>query len=234
MSDKNGHKPDSPDARKRAIASVVIVEDHPLFSDALSITLQITAGIGQIHTSDSIASCVELLQGGLRPDLIFLDLNLPDAAGLDGLLRVRAAAGNAAIVIVSSLSNPTIVASALEHGAVGFVPKHSPRHTFQAALTAVAEGRVFIPEGLVLPEPGSTRPVTSVADKLQTLTAQQSRILTLLSEGKLNKQIAHELSIAESTVKAHVTVIMRKLEVQTRTQAVLSLQSAKFDSLASD
>lgn len=215
----------------RPIASVLIVEDHPLFSDALSITLQIVGGISSVRTTSSIADCLRQLAVGPQPDAVFLDLNLPDADGLDGLLKVRKAAPQAALLIVSSLTSPAIVNAAIEFGASGYVPKHSQRQVFQDALARIGRGEIYLPDGFVASDPGA-KPMALTRDRLESLTAQQSKILSLISEGKLNKQIAHELDIAESTVKAHVTVIMRKLGVQNRTQAVLAAQAARFDSLA--
>lgn len=216
----------------RPIASVLIVEDHPLFCDALSITLQIVGGISSVRTTSSIGECLRQLAAGPQPDAVFLDLNLPDAEGLDGLLKVRKAAPDAALLIVSSLTSPAIMNAAIEFGASGYVPKHSQRQVFQDALARIARGEIFLPEGFTPADPTAVKPLALTRDKLESLTTQQSRILALISEGKLNKQIAHDLDIAESTVKAHVTVIMRKLGVQTRTQAVLSAQAARFDSLA--
>lgn len=222
--------PSQPPSSPRAIASVLIVEDHPLFSDALSITLQIVGGISSVRTTSSIAECLRQLALGPQPDAVFLDLNLPDADGLDGLLKVRKAAPDAALLIVSSLTSPAIVNAAIEFGASGYVPKHSQRQVFQDALACIARGEVYLPQSFAMSE--VAKPLSLTRDRLESLTGQQSRILALISEGKLNKQIAHELDIAESTVKAHVTVIMRKLGVQTRTQAVLAAQAARFDSLA--
>lgn len=217
----------------RQIASVLIVEDHPLFCDALAITLQLTGGVTNIRTSSSIEDCLDQLDRGDPPDAILLDLNLPDADGLDGLIRVRKAAPEAALLIVSSLTSPNIVAAALEFGASGYVPKHSQRQIFQDALARLSRGEIYLPDGFRLPQPGdSAGPLGATREKLESLTAQQARILSLLTEGKLNKQIAYELDLAEFTVKAHVTVIMRKLGVQTRTQAVLAAQAARFDSIA--
>lgn len=213
----------------RTIASVLIVEDHPLFCDALSITLQIVGGISSVRTTSSIGDCLRQLAIGPQPDAVFLDLNLPDADGLDGLLKVRKAAPDAVMLIVSSLTSPAIVNAAIDFGASGYVPKHSQRQVFQDALARIARGEIYLPEGFVAPD--GPRPLAQTRDRLESLTRQQSRILSLISEGKLNKQIAHDLDIAESTVKAHVTVIMRKLGVQTRTQAVLAAQAARFDSL---
>lgn len=216
----------------RPIASVLIVEDHPLFCDALSITLQIVGGISSVRTTSSIADCLRQLALGPQPDAVFLDLNLPDADGLDGLLKVRKAAPEAALLIVSSLTSPAIVNAAIDFGASGYVPKHSQRQVFQDALARIAAGGIYLPEGFAAADPAAAKPLALTRERLESLTGQQSRILSLMSEGKLNKQIAHELDIAESTVKAHVTVIMRKLGVQNRTQAVLAAQAARFDSLA--
>lgn len=213
----------------RRIASALIVEDHPLFCDALAITLQMLGGFTSLRTATSIEACVEELRRGPAPDVVLLDLNLPDADGLDGLMRVRRAAGEAAVLIVSSLTDPAIVSAALELGAAGYVPKHSQRHVFQTALQHVAEGRVYLPEGFMPAAAPARRAERQAIDRLAELTPQQARILGYLCDGLLNKQIAYELSIAEATVKAHVTVIMRKLDVQSRTQAVLVAQAARFD-----
>lgn len=216
----------------RRIASVLIVEDHPLFCDALSIILQIVGGITSVRTTNSIGECLDRLAEGPLPDAVLLDLNLPDTDGLEGLLKIRKAAPEVGVLIVSSLTSPSIVSAALEFGASGYVPKHSQRQVFQQALERISQGEIYLPEGFVLNDSVPARQLTPTRQRLESLTPQQARILALVSEGMLNKQIAHELSIAESTVKAHVTVIMRKLGVQTRTQAVLTAQTAKFDSLA--
>ena len=161
---------------------------------------------------------------------VVLHGGLPQGAGID--MTVRKAAPEAALLIVSSLTSPAIVSAAIEFGASGYVPKHSQRQVFQDALACLARGEVYLPQGFAAADPAAARPMALTRDRLDSLTGQQSRILALISEGKLNKQIAHDLDIAESTVKAHVTVIMRKLGVQTRTQAVLAAQAARFDSLA--
>jgi DNA-binding NarL/FixJ family response regulator len=214
----------------RRIAEAMIVEDHPLFCDALSITLQMVAGVTGVRTADSLATALAHLQGGLRPDIILLDLNLPDVDGLDGLMRVSKAAQGAPVLIVSSITDPRTIAAALRAGAAGYVPKHSQRQVFQEAFRTVAAGGVYLPEGFVLPEGAEGE--DGALGRLSSLTAQQARILSLICDGKLNKQIAWELSIAETTVKAHVTAIMRKLGVQSRTQAVLIAQQARFDTLS--
>ncbi|WP_372802047.1 response regulator [Paracoccus seriniphilus] len=227
----NHGKQDLPaSALPRRVESVLIVEDHPLFCDALTIILQIVGGISSVRTTDTIENCLAILAREPAPDVIFLDLSLPDADGMDGLMQIRKAVPTAAILIVSSLHSPSTVQTAMAMGAAGFVPKHSKRQVFQDALAAIARGETYLPEGFVMPDnPAQTH--AQACNKLGTLTPQQTRILALISEGMMNKQIAHECQITESTVKAHVTVIMRKLGVQSRTQAVLAAQSVRFDNL---
>lgn len=206
--------------------TVLIVDDHPLFCDALSMTLQTVVRIGDVHTADCLEKALELLAGGVRPDAVMLDLNLPDVDGLDGLLRLKAAA-NAPIIVVSSLADNRVVSQVIRAGAAGYVPKHSQRDVFRTAFEALHRGETFLPEGCVLME-AEAEDTDDAVSRLATLTNQQARILQLICEGKLNKQIAYDLSIAETTVKAHVTAIMRKLGVQSRTQAVLIAKQASF------
>ncbi|WP_170464365.1 response regulator [Ruegeria arenilitoris] len=212
---------------------VLIVDDHPLFCDALSMTLQSVAQIGEIHTADRLGRAIDLMVDGLRPDAVMLDLNLPDVDGLEGLARVKAAT-DAPVIVVSSISDNRVISQVIQAGASGYVPKHSQRDVFRTAFEAVHAGTVFVPEGYVLTEGDADTEQSDAVNRLATLTTQQSRILQLICEGKLNKQIAYDLSIAETTVKAHVTAIMRKLGVQSRTQAVLLANKASLNSVLQD
>ena len=213
--------------------SAIIIDDHPLFCDALSMTLRHTVGIADVKTAGTLDEALELLTRGARPDVIVLDLNLPDVHGLDGLVRLRIAAGAIPVVVVSSMTDARVIASALRSGAQGFVPKHSQREVFREAFEAIAAGRTYTPAGYVAVREGTVPRSESeeALRRLALLTPQQARILQLLCEGKLNKQIAFDLTIAETTVKAHVTAIMRKLGVQSRTQAVLLAQHTNFASV---
>lgn len=204
----------------------LVIDDHPLFCDALELTLRSVANFEKVVTADSLECAIGRLTDNEPPSLILLDLNLPDVDGLDGLMWLKRAAESTPVIIVSSMTDNSIIANSIVAGAQGFVPKHSHRSVFLDAIQTIAEGGVYKPAGYV--EGNGAENNEDHLSRLSSLTNQQARILDLICEGKLNKQIAFDLSIAETTVKAHVTAIMRKLGVQSRTQAVLVAQEAKY------
>ena len=193
------------DAASRAFSRALIVDDHPLFCDALALTLRSIAGVAEVDCASSLGMALERIARGPRPDVVLLDLDLPDVDGLDGLLRLRAAEPGLPVLVVSSMTEPRLIGAALE---------------------ALGRGERWVPDGVAAIADATSDAVA----RLSQLTRQQAKILELLCQGRLNKQIAWELSIAETTVKAHVTAIMRKLGVQSRTQAVLLAQEARFAS----
>ncbi|MFN3263020.1 MAG: response regulator [Pikeienuella sp.] len=218
--------------RPATLRSALVIDDHPLFCEALTMTLQAGVGVSDIVTAERLSEALALLEAGPEPDVILLDLNLPDVNGLDGLIRLKRAAPGAPVLVVSSMADDGIVSLAIRAGAAGFVPKHSRTERFRDALNAVAAGEIYLPETCA--HLGKDQPRADAADavdRLSALTLQQARILELVCAGKLNKQIAYELSIAETTVKAHMTAILRKLGVQSRTQAVLLASCANFTEL---
>jgi len=220
------------DSHERIFHSALIVDDHPLFCDALSMTLGAVANIRDIQTAANLTDALSLIGTGFSPDLVVLDLNLPDVDGLDGLIRMRNTA-SVPVVVVSSMADNRVITSTIKAGASVFVPKHSKLEIFAAAIKSIRQGHIFVPDGFVLLDDGQlgTPMQSDILARLATLTNQQARILQLICEGKLNKQIAYDLTIAETTVKAHVTAIMRKLGVQSRTQAVLLAKEASFSSV---
>ena len=205
----------------------LVIDDHPLFCDALELTLRSFDDFSDVRAVDSLTNAIAMLENGSAPSLILLDLNLPDVSGLDGLIRLKRYVRKTPVIIVSSMTEDAIIKGALSAGASGFVPKHSPRAVFRDAIGCIAGGGIFTPSGFIETAEGDDDQ-NVVLKRLSSLTNQQARILELICEGKLNKQIAYDLSIAEATVKAHVTAIMRKLNVQSRTQAAIVVQDARF------
>ncbi|MEM9060984.1 MAG: response regulator transcription factor [Pseudomonadota bacterium] len=211
----------------------LVIDDHPLFCDALSMTLRSFRDDTQVATANSLEQGLSVIDEGISPDIVLLDLNLPDVDGVDGLLRLRRRLNDTPIVVLSSYDDDAVVTRVLKAGAVGFVSKKSGGSELEAALRKIWDGETCVPKGYrpVANGHASEAPSEDGVAKMDLLTPQQRRILMLVSEGRLNKQIAGDLSIAETTVKAHITVILRKLGVQSRTQAALIAQKAQMGSL---
>lgn len=163
----------------------------------------------------------ETLAAVSRPpaDLLMLDLRMPGMDGLAGLARIRAEHPAIPVMVVSALDDPATVRNVAALGAAGFLSKSAPLAVIAQAIAAVLAGELWLPE-----------PAAAAASDVARLTPQQLRVLTLLAEGRLNKQIAHEMNITEATVKAHVTAILQKLGVRTRLQAVIAARQLGLSS----
>ncbi len=194
----------------------LIVDDHPLFREALNSVIHREWPDAEIREADSIEAAEALLGGGLVVDLALLDLSMPDARGFDGLLRIRTGFPRLPIVVVSGMEDGRIVREALSYGVAGFIPKSVRREELGRAIGEVMAGNVYVPEGIPPAAPDAADDKPDLPAKLKTLTPQQIRVLKMLRQGLLNKQIAFELAVGETTVKAHVSEILRKLGVYSR------------------
>lgn len=206
--------------------TIIIADDHPLVREALGQALrQAMTGVAIIGASD-LDEARAALDGRESVDLLILDLDMPGMDGFSGLASVRASHPAVPVAIVSSTREPALMRRAIEFGAAAFVPKSAALDTVASALQAVLDGEVWLP-----PEAsGEDEDLPNdFARRIADLTPQQLRVLTLLRQGKLNKQIAHELSVGEATVKAHVTAILKKLGVRSRTQAVIAARHFSID-----
>lgn len=207
-----------------AAYEILIADDHPLFRSALQQALSMGLG-GEAHLVE-VASIAELetrLNDKRDWDLVLLDLNMPGAYGFSGLVLLRGQYPQIPVVMVSAQEEALVVQRAREFGASGFIPKSSSLETIQEAVRAVLDGDTWWPN--LGEEPATVSDEAREASAgLASLTPQQFRVLTMVCEGLLNKQIAYQLNVSEATVKAHVTAIFRKLGVRTRTQAALLLQ----------
>jgi DNA-binding NarL/FixJ family response regulator len=200
---------------------LIIADDHPLFRGALREAMSRMAAITTIEEAGSFQELTQLLEGdGDRDvDLVLLDLAMPGVSGFSGLIYLRAQYPAIPVVIVSASDDPDTVRRAMDFGAAGFIPKRFGVDTLNEAITQVISGEVWFPADVVN---GAADPeTTQLRDRMMTLTPQQVRVLMMLSEGLLNKQIAYELSVSEATIKAHVSAILQKLGVESRTQAVI-------------
>ena len=199
----------------------VIADDHPLFRGALR---EAVTGLFQhveIGEAGSFEDVAKLLESGGEVDLILLDLNMPGVRGFSGLMYLRAQYPSVPIVVVSANDDPTVIRRCMDLGTSGFIPKTLGIEEMRAAIKRVLEGGVWTPSDVDLSTGADTETANLMA-RLASLTPQQVRVLMMLSEGLLNKQIAYELGVSEATVKAHVSAILQKLGVESRTQAVIA------------
>lgn len=201
---------------------IIIVDDHPLFRGALSQALTVTLDTFAVSEAGSLDELTQLLAADPVVDIVLLDLAMPGVQGLSGLLYLRAQHPDIPVVIVSASDDPRIIRRAMEFGAAGFVPKSQPVEHIREAVNTVLEGGLWTPKDIE-PGPDSDEETGRLVARLSTLTPQQVRVLMMLGEGLLNKQIAYRLSVSEATVKAHVSAILQKLGVDSRTQAVIAI-----------
>jgi DNA-binding NarL/FixJ family response regulator len=200
---------------------LVIADDHPLFRDALRQAVASVVASARIDEAGSFDDLTAMLEQDSDVDLILLDLTMPGISGFSGLIYLRAQYPAIPVVVVSASDDVGTIRRSLDFGASGFIPKRFGVETLRDAITRVMGGDVFVPPDTDLS--AATDPdMTKLRDRLVTLTPQQVRVLMMLSEGLLNKQIAYELGVSEATIKAHVSAILQKLGVESRTQAVIA------------
>jgi DNA-binding NarL/FixJ family response regulator len=200
---------------------LVIADDHPLFRGALrEAVCSLFKGV-DIAEAGSFDEISKLLERGGEIDLILLDLAMPGVRGFSGLMYLRAQYPSVPVVIVSANDDPAVIRRCMDFGASGFIPKTLGTEPIRDAIASVLKGGVWTPPDIDLNTATDVEAAALMA-KLIALTPQQVRVLMMLSEGLLNKQIAFELGVSEATVKAHVSAILQKLGVESRTQAVIA------------
>jgi DNA-binding NarL/FixJ family response regulator len=200
---------------------ILIADDHPLFRDALRRTVAQILPEARLLEADSVDSLSELAAAHPAAELLLLDLNMPGAHGFSALVHLRAAFPTLPILIVSAREDPALMRRALGHGASGFIPKSAEAGQIAEAIHAVLDGDTWLPPGTGNGTLSLDPEEEALAARIAELTPQQYRVLTMVCNGLLNKQIAYELDVSEATVKAHMTAVLRKLGAHSRTQAVL-------------
>lgn len=200
---------------------LIVADDHPLFRDALRQAVATVVASARVDEAGSFEELTALLDRESDVDLILLDLSMPGISGFSGLIYLRAQFPAIPVVIVSASDDAGTIRRSMDFGASGFIPKRFGVEALREAIGKVMKGDVWVPADVDLA--AAVDPdMTKLRDRLVTLTPQQVRVLMMLSEGLLNKQIAYELSVSEATIKAHVSAILQKLGVESRTQAVIA------------
>ncbi len=213
---------------------VLIADDHPLFRDALRRAVLRAVPDATLHEADSVASIQGLVDAHPDADLLLLDLHMPGARGFSTLVHIRGQHPGLPIIVVSAHEENLVMRRAIAHGASGYIPKSVSVDTIVGAVQSVLDGDVWLPDTAGTVEAALPPGEAAIAARIAELTPQQFRVLSMIAEGLLNKQIAYELNVSEATVKAHMTAIMRKLGVGNRTQVALLANHLAVDQDAVD
>jgi DNA-binding NarL/FixJ family response regulator len=198
-----------------AASRIVIADDHPLVRGALRQAVE-----GAAPGCD-LTELTKELDANPDADLVMLDLSMPGVRGFSGLMYLRAQHPGVPVVVVSANEDRGVMRRCIDFGASGFIPKTTPIDSMRSAIRNILAGETWTPPDVVLDGPVD-KETADIVRRLSSLTPQQVRVLMMLSEGLLNKQIAYELTVSEATVKAHVSAILQKLGVESRTQAVIA------------
>lgn len=201
--------------------TLLIADDHPLYRDALRGALTLSFSDLSLLEAADLMQTVALLEEHKDIDLLLLDLHMPGSGDLFGLIHIRKLFPELPVAVVSGLEEPTIITKVINLGALGFVPKTTGAAQIAQAVTSMLEGDIWLPQGYASDEVELDNEFAELADKVASLTPAQYKVLCYMRDGLLNKQIAYNLDIATATVKAHVTAIFKKLQINNRTQAVL-------------
>ncbi len=210
--------------------SALVIDDHPLYCDALASMMETVFNMRRVRKAASLGDAMQLLRSRFSPDLVMLDLNLPDVSGLSGFMKIKDKAPDVPVVVISAFTSDEVVQSVISAGAAGFIPKDAARETLREAMMDIWDGKIYLPAGYKAPAKQSEADpaIGDISRKIAGLSQQQARILSLICKGKPNKLIAFEMQLAEATVKAHITALLRRLGVQNRTQAALLVREVSI------
>jgi len=205
---------------------IILADDHPLFRQALTITLKANFSNAEIFEAQTIPELEQHLAQEPGADLLLLDLDIPGAQGFNSLINVRRSYPELGVVIISGYEDKETIYKAMNHGAAGFIPKSTPVPEMLLAIKEVLTGKLWTPDGEFNAE---AQHIVTADDKIASLTPKQRKILLMFADGLLNKQIAYELGLSESTIKSHASTIFLKLGVRNRTQAVIVLNEVQLN-----
>lgn len=216
---------------------ILVADDHPLFRDAIKSAISIPLGDDfeppVVSEAEDFGSAMAALAADTDTDLVLLDLSMPGSSGLSALVSVRAAYPSVPVIVISGTDDVSTVRRSIELGASGFISKSARTDAIRKGVADVLAGEIALPDDMNLGSEHDPE-IGELIRRLRTLTPQQARVLGMLAEGLLNKQIAYELGVSEATIKAHVSAVLQKLNVDSRTQAVIQLSKIGADMLRED
>lgn len=207
---------------------ILVADDHPLYREALKGALRPYFEKAEISETDSLEGALKQLQQGQPVDLILLDLNMPGGEYYNGLITIRDAFPDIPVAVVSASEGVEVVAQVMSLGAQGFIPKSTPTKQLADAINQISSGETWLPDGMLEEFDKVDDELKDLLTRFRELTPKQIQVLSYLRSGLMNKQIAHEMHVTEATIKAHISAILRKLEINTRTQAVLLMDKLQL------
>jgi len=210
---------------------ILVADDHPLFRDAIINIIAETFPGSETHETENFESTLEFLKKNDEIDLILLDLNMPDLSGLAGLMDLRNQCPTTPVVIISAETEKQIILQTIAYGAVGFIAKSSGKSTIGEAIKSIFEGNVYLPPDIIrTPTAVSTKKEFEILpEKMRMLTRRELMVLKDLTKGEANKKIAFNLNISETTVKSHVSSILKKLGASNRVKVVVGCSNVDFN-----
>lgn len=213
---------------------LLVVDDHPIFRQAISRIIQDRFAGSTCLEADSIQSAHAVIRDHMDLDLVLLDLNMPSTFGLNGLLELRNDYPTIPVVIISAENEKQQILQTISYGAAGFISKSSNVDTIASSLESIFNGNVCLPSDLIrtpIVSQGqkSNKVFQILPDKIQLLTRKELMVLKYLTQGEANKYIAFEMNISETTVKSHVSSILKKLGASNRVKVVIGSANIDFD-----
>lgn len=208
---------------------ILIADDHPLFRDALERAVRIALPGADVHSAVDVHELLGLTEAFPDAELLLLDLHMPGARGYTALAHIRGQYPGLPVIVISAHEEAIVARRALAYGAAAYIPKSASVDDIVSAIHSVLDGNVWLPHTLLGNDIELKSTEIAAAARIATLTPQQFRVMTMLAEGKLNKQMAWEVGVSEATIKAHMTAIMRKLGVNNRTQVALIASELALD-----
>lgn len=214
---------------------ILIADDHPLLREAIGAAIADSLEASVIAETADLDATLAYAENNPDIDLVLLDLNMPGMDGLNGIVQLRTKHPDIPVVILSAEEDKTVILQAVTYGAVGFITKSMPREKITDAIQQILNGQIYLPPDIIRQSSSNSRAKTTAntnsidPELIKSLTRRQLLVFENMSRGDSNKQIGYELNIAETTVKAHVSAILRKLKVHNRMKAVLCASSVNFD-----